>query len=107
MIEFDEQQKPEGEPAGVIGHERPVLFGAQLREIRLQRYLTQDEVEHLTLRLSRREKCPGFVVTKSRLSRIENGWSMPGPAKLLGLAKIYHLSVRDLVRLLSGRQPGR
>ncbi len=104
MIETDENQNPEAEQTAPTDYERLVPFGERLREIRLQHHLTQGKVERLTRRLSRRQKCPDFVLNKSRLSRIENGWSVPGPAKLLSLAKIYHLSVRDLVRLWSGQQ---
>jgi transcriptional regulator with XRE-family HTH domain len=78
-------------------------FGAQLCEIRQQLGLTQANVERLTRQLSNRQHCPSFALTKSRLSRIENGWSLPGPAKLLSLARIYHLSVKQMVRLWSGQ----
>ena len=107
MIEVDENRKLEAEPPIATEPKRPLSFGALLREIRLQLHLTQAEVEHHARRLSKRWKYPDFALSKSRLSRIENGWSIPGPAKLLSLAKIYHLSVRDLVRLWSGQPPTR
>ena len=81
----------------------PQSLGERLREIRGQLGFTQAEVERLTRRLSNRQHCPDFTLTKCRLSRIENGWSTPGPAKILGLAKVYHLSVKQMVRLWSGQ----
>jgi len=105
MFELNANCDPEGEEAAVVGSvSRYRYLGERLRELRLERALTQAEVEQLAQRLSRRQKCPEFALTESRLSRIENGWSVPGPAKLLSLAKIYHLSVRDLVRLRSRQQ---
>ena|SRR5712692_3111051 len=103
MIEIDANENREVGQSVPAGHNRRAIFGAQLREIRLQHGLTQAKVQQLAGRLSKRQKCPDFAITKSRLSRIENGWSVPGPAKLLSLAKIYHLSIKQMVRLWSGQ----
>ena len=105
MIEINQEQylDREVESEHLVSPNRgPQSFGDRLGEIRRQLGLTQADVERLTRRLSNRQHCPDFTLTKCRLSCIENGWSTPGPAKLLSLAKVYHLSVKQMVRLWSG-----
>jgi transcriptional regulator with XRE-family HTH domain len=103
MIEIHHNRYRELEPPPVFPTRAPGSLGDRLREIRGQLGFTQAEVERLTRRLSKRQRCPDFTLTKCRLSRIENGWSNPGPAKILGLAKVYHLSVKQMVRLWSAQ----
>jgi transcriptional regulator with XRE-family HTH domain len=104
MIEIGANEKRGTEWNVLTKHQSSrATFGPQLCAIRRQLGLTQADVERLTRRLSKRQRCPDFTLTKCRLSRIENGWSNPGPAKILGLAKVYHLSVKEMVRLWAGQ----
>ena len=74
-------------------------FGAQLRAIRLGSNLTQIEVWLLTEEIAKREGSKDFAVGNCRLSLIENGHALPGPAKLLALGVIYGLTREQLTKL--------
>src|SRR6476646_5652617 len=74
-------------------------LGELLRAIRQQHGLKQLDVEGLSREIAGREQSADFVVTNWRLSAIENGRALPGPAKLLALAQIYGLDVQGLVKL--------
>jgi transcriptional regulator with XRE-family HTH domain len=64
-------------------------FGMYLRRIREERRLSLDAVEELSLGLSDR-------VTKSHLSRIENGQAIPSFPRMFSLSQIYGVPVSSL-----------
>lgn len=74
-------------------------FGEQLRAIRLALKLTQIDVWLLSDDIAKREGTEDFIVSNTRLSAIEQGHALPGPAKLLALAEIYGLTREQLVKL--------
>lgn len=74
-------------------------FGEQLRAIRFALNLTQIDVWLLSEEIAKREGSADFVVGNSRLSSIENGHALPGPAKLLALGEIYGLTREQLTKL--------
>ena len=81
-------------------------LGAHLRKVRVSRKLSLDSVAELT---------GGFrePVTKSHLSRIENGLAEPSFRRLYALCQVYKVSITslaekyelDLRKEASGRQP--
>jgi tetratricopeptide (TPR) repeat protein len=64
-------------------------FGQYLRKIREERKLSLDAVEEMSLGLSDR-------VTKSHLSRIENGQAIPSFPRMFSLSQIYGVPVSSL-----------
>ena len=76
-----------------MGQQEPVVqnkrFGRYLRGIREQRRLSLDAVEEMSLEL------PGRV-TKSHLSRIENGQAIPTFPRMFTLSRIYGVPVSHL-----------
>lgn len=64
-------------------------FGKYLREIREERRLSLDAVEEMSLGLPER-------VTKSHLSRIENGQAVPSFPRMFTLSQIYGVPVASL-----------
>ncbi len=77
-------------------------FGTQLRQIREDRGLSLAAVERMSAEL------PGRV-TKSHLSRLENGLATASFAQMYTLSRIYGVSVSSLVnrftRCLHKRRP--
>ena len=73
-----------------MGQQEPVpetiRFGKYLRDVREERRLSLDQVEEMSLTLSER-------VTKSHLSRIENGQATPSFPRLFTLSQIYGIPV--------------
>ena len=63
-----------------------IRFGKYLRDVREERRLSLDQVEEMSLTLSER-------VTKSHLSRIENGQATPSFPRLFTLSQIYGIPV--------------
>jgi len=77
-------------PATPSGASSPIaaaldLVGPRLRRVREQRGLTLTEVAHLT------------AISKSTLSRLENGQRRPSLELLLPLAQTYRVPIDDLV----------
>ena len=76
-----------------MGQHEPVVenkrFGRYLRQIREQRRLSLDAVEEMSLDL------PGRV-TKSHLSRIENGQAVPTFPRMFTLSRIYGVPVSHI-----------
>ena len=76
-----------------MGQQEPVFeqkrFGRYLRKIREQRRLSLDAVEAMSLDL------PGRV-TKSHLSRIENGQAVPTFPRMFTLSRIYGVPVSHI-----------
>jgi transcriptional regulator with XRE-family HTH domain len=64
-------------------------FGAYLRRLRETRRLSLDAVEELSAAF--REK-----VTKSHLSRIENGLALPTFPRLMAMSQIYGMPIASL-----------
>jgi len=64
-------------------------FGSYLRRMREKRRLSLDAVEEISLGLSER-------VTKSHLSRIENGQAIPSFPRMFSLSQIYDVPVSSL-----------
>src|SRR3990172_12146296 len=64
-------------------------FGVYLRKVREGRRLSLDAVEELSAGYAER-------VTKSHLSRIENGQAVPSFTRLYTLSRIYGVSVSSL-----------
>ena len=64
-------------------------FGKYLREIRVERRMSLDAVEEMSLGLPER-------VTKSHLSRIENGQAVPSFPRMFTLSQIYGVPVSSL-----------
>jgi FimV-like protein len=79
-------------------------FGKYLRKIREERRLSLDAVEEMSLGLPER-------VTKSHLSRIENGQAVPSFPRMFTLSQIYGVPVSSLAErfelcLKAGMFPG-
>ena len=76
-----------------MGQQQPVVekkrFGRYLRKIREERRLSLDAVEEMSLELPER-------VTKSHLSRIENGQAIPTFPRMFTLSRIYGVPVSHL-----------
>ena len=76
-----------------MGQQQPVTenrrFGKYLRKIRVERRLSLDAVEEMSLSLPER-------VTKSHLSRIENGQAIPSFPRMFTLSQIYGVPVSSL-----------
>ena len=75
-----------------MNQQQPVTerrFGKYLRMIREQRRLSLDAVEEMSLALPER-------VTKSHLSRIENGQAIPSFPRMFTLSQIYGVPVASM-----------
>ncbi len=64
-------------------------FGEYLREIRVERGMSLDAVEEMSWDLHER-------VTKSHLSRIENGQAAPSFSRMITLSQIYGLPLSSM-----------
>jgi tetratricopeptide (TPR) repeat protein len=91
---FDRDSHPDpAERGGSVGYQGAAIdhknFGMYLRRIREERRLSLDAVEEMSLGLPER-------VTKSHLSRIENGQAIPTFPRMFTLSQIYGLPVSFL-----------
>ena len=86
-------RSPRGGSGGSVGQHNSVVeknrFGVFLRRIREERRLSLDAVEEMSLGLPER-------VTKSHLSRIENGQAIPTFPRMFSLSQIYGIPVSFL-----------
>jgi tetratricopeptide (TPR) repeat protein len=98
MIDAGEASSATGGPklawgCGVGEQQQPATdsrrFGSYLRRIREERRLSLDAVEEMSLGLPER-------VTKSHLSRIENGQAIPSFPRMFTLSQIYGVPVSSL-----------
>lgn len=73
--------------------------GQQLKLLRNRRNITVRDVEQASRRIAdaKRDKC--YRISNGWLIQLENGVSKPNICKLFSLSVIYHVSVRDLLRL--------
>ena len=73
--------------------------GQQLKLLRNRRNITVRDVEQASRRIAdaKRDKC--YRISNGWLIQLENGASKPNICKLFSLSVIYHVSVRDLLRL--------
>lgn len=73
--------------------------GQQLKLLRNRRNITVREVEQASRRIAdaKRDRC--YRISNGWLIQLENGISKPNICKLFSLSVIYHVSVRDLLRL--------
>ncbi len=92
---------------GSVEHHQPIIekkqFGKYLRRMREERKLSLDAVEEMSLELPER-------VTKSHLSRIENGRAIPDFPRMFTLSQIYGIPVSDMAErfeicIKQGRYP--
>ena len=90
-----------------VGQQRPEIehkrFGTYLRKVREERKMSLDAVEEMSVGLPER-------VTKSHLSRIENGQAIPTFPRMFTLSRIYgipvsHLAERFEIALRQGMFP--
>ena len=103
MIESDKYEKPQVQE--VSADESLSSFGGRLREIRLELDLKQLDVKALSWDIAEREGSSSFCISNSRLSAIEHGHALPGPAKLLALGEIYGLTLEQLIKLWATINP--
>ncbi len=81
------------DPRGSVAQQQTLAesrrFGTYLRKMREERRLSLDAVEEMSLGLSER-------VTKSHLSRIENGQAVPSFPRMFALSQIYGIPVSSM-----------
>ena len=79
--------------------EDSLAAGQQLKLLRNRRNITVRDVEQASRRIAdaKRDKC--YRISNGWLIQLENGASKPNICKLFSLSVIYHVSVRDLLRI--------
>jgi transcriptional regulator with XRE-family HTH domain len=73
--------------------------GTELRAIRHQLGLTFRDVHALSLGIARRHRQPAFVISLSRLHRIETKDVIPSVHRLYALARIYGRTLNEILSL--------
>ena len=73
--------------------------GQQLKLLRNRRNVTVREVEQASRRIADAKQDKRYQISNGWLTQLENGVSEPNPCKLFSLSAIYHVNLRDLLRL--------
>ena len=73
--------------------------GQQLKILRNRRNITLREVEQASRRIADAKHDKRYQISNGWLTQLENGISAPNPCKLFSLSVIYHVNLRDLLRL--------
>jgi len=78
------------------------LPGQRLRRVRQSLGLSLSDVEAASRLIAQREGDRSFIISKCRLSQIEQSGSAPGPTKILALAEIYGAQPAEILLLWKG-----
>lgn len=73
--------------------------GQQLKLLRNRRNITVREVEQASRRIADAKNDKRYQISNGWLTQLENGVSEPNVCKLFSLSVIYHVNLRDLLRL--------